>query len=276
MKKFKTPFTITAAFVVAALLWPKEALAVFGIEDTVELGPVSYTALWSTVTSDADILTKAVELGKQTAKIVTTGTQMYALGTKMAQFSTGKESWRGFFMSPVLTQGITGVAEAEGWGDAINKGAQISKAFETVSRPLLANSSGATRATESWIDFANARIQTASTQSAMQALGTAKATQFAMQQPIAACESSTLSVDANENTNATQQNISTACQALVLRQGQTALAVETARLELETANAKYSSDARTQQANNNAVDSRYRSALTIGDTAASITNYKDR
>jgi hypothetical protein len=212
---------------------------------------------------------------KEVVQVKTNMLGMWNQVKQDAQFVQNKASWRGFFMSNPVFSPSNQNGETAGWLDAVNKGVGVTAAWSRSAEQLAANPSlklGSHLA----VDYANAEIGTSSTLSALQTLGTARAVQQQMQNPINNCEESVLSKDQSDNTIAASANISNACEALGLRQGQTALSVETARLDLEAQRAKREADELVAAANTQTADQQYRAKLSAGDVATSISTFKDR
>jgi hypothetical protein len=186
-----------------------------------------------------------------------------------------KSLWRGYFMSPVSMGVGNQSGETDGWFQAINQGLGIANARARIFVRLTSNP-GLIMGSNLAATYANAEIGSSATASALQTVGTAKSVQRSMETPIGHCENSALSTSASNNTAAANGNIANGCQALILRQGETALAVDTSRLELETYAAKRQTDQDTNAANVRTADQKYRSAMTVGDTAAAVTSIVDR
>jgi hypothetical protein len=192
-----------------------------------------------------------------------------------AQFLTNKNSWRGYFMSNPRFSPSSQNGETEGWTNAAQKGIGVVSAWSRSSERLLSNPSLALGSHLS-VDYANAEIGQASTVSALQTLGTARAVQEQMQDPIGHCEDSALSTTEGDNTLAASANIANACQSLILRQGQTGLSIETARLELDAQRSKRETDEAVATANTQTTDQQYRQKLSVGDVATSMKTFVDR
>jgi hypothetical protein len=235
--------------------------------------PVEDPVQWSnTISQTAQVINQIKEVINVKNNVLGTWNQLKS----DAQFLTSaKDSWRGFFMNAVSSPVANRAGETDGWYAAINQGLNVANTQGRTFERLSGNP-GLVLGSHLAINYANAEIGASATTGAMQTLGTAKSVQRAMVDPIGNCENSALSTSGSNNTAAANSNIANGCAALGIRQGQTALSVETARLELETYAAKRQVDADTQMTNMRVADAATRKNLTVGDTADAIKSVVDR
>ena len=255
----KSKKIIIAAVLITASAIP--ALAIFGVEDTVEAGPI----WWAQILQDYDVNTQDYQVNTNTWNQL-----------KMdAQIIQNKSYWKGMFTNMLNTNVLNQRGETTGWNPAVDTTANnANQAWTNASIPLKPNPNVVLGTAQS-ADMASAEIGAGSIVTAMNTLGNVRVTQQQMAQPIQNCENSALSSNTEDNTRAAQQNISNACQVLGLRQQQSAISLQASQAELQIAATKPIVDSETEYSNMIARAQTSQSP-TPGNMADAITNRESR
>jgi len=233
MKKQTKQRVIMASAVVAlaAVIIPQKAQALFGFGDIV-FDPTSYASLGEIMSSNASMLTKAVELGTQTGKILTNAAATYAKidnASHMVQ-AASRGNWAAIGDLIDLSAEVdnSSFAASHGWSQALNGNADVIHAFAKVTQGVMANptfSSNISSHDGLAASLASADIADGAILNAMKALGKARLNQQKNDQSIRDVEDLADSAQDADNTQEASLNIigAAAVQNLRMQQNQQAL-----------------------------------------------------
>jgi hypothetical protein len=263
-KKLKTVL-IVAGVVLIGL----PAYALFGVEDTVEFGPVTFgqmlaqvSSLGSIASSQASTLTKVIEEVQTAQRIYGNAVQIYSLAQQQASYLRNKDllGTVGYAAQHVS---IPGHPE---WDGALTTAGGLASAGTTWQRMATPGASLKNR-----IDLADSFGA-----SMLHSLGNCYAAAQQNAGPLASLKSLAASVDPEANTRATQANIANMSfsQALRIQQCQQNLQLQQAKLQTLNALAARERDQAIYSMRTE--DAAARGNLSVGDTAAQIRGLVDR
>jgi hypothetical protein len=259
----------TVLIVAAVLLIGLPAYALFGVEDTVEFGPVTFgqmlaqvTSLGSIASSQASTLAKVVEEVQTAKQIYSNAVEMYTLAQQQASYMRNKDLFQtvGFVAQHAS---IPGHPE---WDAALTTAGGLPAAGGTWQNMAAPGTSLKNR-----IDLADSFGA-----SMLHSLGNCYAAGQVNAGPLMSLQSLLASVDPLANTQATQANIAnlSLSQSVRIQQCQQNLQLQQAKLQTLAALAARERDQAVYSMRRE--DATTRGDLSVGDTAAQIRGLVDR